>query len=125
MDSKRKNQKSKRGGSAASGKFADESASNERAGDGGGGFVGKMHINYSREDPELLVKAQDAAQKAMWQITGMMSNQGKDWFAAWRALLEKAGGRLHTTHRGESKGIEQQRRRIQRKAVLKIQRPRE
>ena len=92
MDSKRKNQKSKRGGSAASGKFADEAASNERAGDGGGLFVGKMHISYSREDSELLVKVQDAAQKAMWQITGIMSNQGKDWFAAWRTLLEKAGG---------------------------------
>jgi hypothetical protein len=56
------------------------------------GFVGKMHVTYSREDSELLVKVQSAALKANWQVTGVMSNQGKEWFLAWSAVLEKADG---------------------------------
>jgi hypothetical protein len=52
----------------------------------------KIHISYSREDSELLVKVQDATFKANWCVTGVLSNQTKDWFSAWRTGLEAADG---------------------------------
>jgi hypothetical protein len=52
----------------------------------------RLQISYSREDAELLVKLQDAVSKAGWQVTGVMSNQGKEWFQAWHGMLEKADG---------------------------------
>ena len=51
-----------------------------------------MHISYSREDAELVIRVQDAAHKASWQLSGVMSNQGGDWFEAWVTLLRKAAG---------------------------------
>lgn len=51
-----------------------------------------MHITYSREDSELLVRIQDAARKAKWEISGIMSNQGKEWFEAWKIALHKSHG---------------------------------
>jgi hypothetical protein len=51
-----------------------------------------MHITYSREDSELLVRIQDAARKAKWEISGIMSNQGEEWFAAWLIALRKSHG---------------------------------
>jgi hypothetical protein len=52
----------------------------------------KMHITYSREDAELLARIQDAAQKAKWEISGVMSNQGAAWFQAWEAQMKRARG---------------------------------
>jgi hypothetical protein len=51
-----------------------------------------MHITYSREDSELLVRVHDAAGIVEWQITGVMSNQGAEWFKAWLTNLRKAKG---------------------------------
>jgi hypothetical protein len=51
-----------------------------------------IHITYSREDSELVMKVQDAARKAKWEISGIMSNQGKEWFAAWIVALRKSRG---------------------------------
>jgi hypothetical protein len=51
-----------------------------------------MHITYSREDSELVMKVQDAARKAKWEISGIMSNQGKEWFEAWKIALNKSHG---------------------------------
>ena len=51
-----------------------------------------MHITYSREDSELLVAIQDAAGKAKYKISGVMTNQGEEWFAAWLTNLKKAKG---------------------------------
>ena len=51
-----------------------------------------MHITYSRGDSELLVRIQDAVGKAKWDISGVMSNQGSNWFEAWRSALKKAHG---------------------------------
>lgn len=51
-----------------------------------------MHISYSREDSELLAKVQSAVARAHGSVTGVMTNQGDDWFSAWHVLLVKAHG---------------------------------
>jgi hypothetical protein len=66
--------------------------------EGAGGSAGagsssrRMHITYSREDSEVVMKVQDAASKMKWQITGVMFNQGKEWYSAWETALENTEG---------------------------------
>jgi hypothetical protein len=55
--------------------------------------IRKMHITYSREDSELVMKVQGAVSKTNnWQISGVLFNQTNEWFSAWYTALEKADG---------------------------------
>jgi hypothetical protein len=67
-----------------------------------------IHITYSREDSELLVRIQDAARMAKWDVSGVMSNQGNEWFEAWLTALKKSLAVCVIFTEGDSKALNNQ-----------------
>jgi hypothetical protein len=97
------------GGAGAAPAGAGRVASSGSSGGGGMATEQKLlHISYSREDSETLVKVQNAAQRAHWRLTGVMSNQGSDWFSAWETMLLNSAGVCIIFTEGDKKVLNNQ-----------------
>jgi len=68
----------------------------------------KMHFSYSREDSELLLKTNDAATTIGGSMSGVMFNQGANWFDAWLVNLREADGVFILFTEGDAKVLNNQ-----------------
>jgi hypothetical protein len=68
-----------------------------------------VHLTYSREDAELLLKVQHVVTRAGgWQLTGVMFGQGAEWFRTWKQELFAARAVIVCFTEGDAKKLNNQ-----------------
>jgi Ran GTPase-activating protein (RanGAP) involved in mRNA processing and transport len=68
----------------------------------------RVHLSYSREDAELLLKVQQVVVRAGWELTGLMFGQGAEWFSTWKQELFTADAVIVCFTEGNAQALNNQ-----------------